>query len=244
METDMERKILGVILARGGSKGVPRKNVRSLAGRPLIQHIFDTAKKSKYITKLILSTEDEEIAGIGKTIGLEVPFMRPAELATDSATGISVIRHAMDFMGGTGFRADAVYSIQPTNPFTSIETIDGAIRLWIDSGCDSVTTIAEVACGHQYITRKLKENNTIENFCTIPAGISMHSRQAREKAYYLTGALYLRSRLLIEAENMDSHYLGNDSRAVVVNEIEAIDINTPFDFELAEWMAGRMNSNQ
>ncbi len=240
----MEKKILGVILARGGSKGVPRKNVRNLAGRPLIQHIFDTAKKSKYITKLILSTEDKEIAEIGRSIGLEVPFMRPSELATDSATGISVIRHAMNFMDGAGFRADAVYSIQPTNPFTSIETIDGAIRLWIESGCDSVTTITEVTCGHPYITKRLKENSTIENFCTIPARTSMHARQAREKAYYLTGALYLRSRSLIEAENMDSHYLGNDSRAVVVNEVEAMDINTPFDFELAEWMADRRNRNQ
>lgn len=237
----MERKILGVILARGGSKGVSRKNVRNLAGRPLIKHIFDTAKKSKYITKLILSTEDEEIAGIGKTIGLEVPFMRPAELATDSATGISVIRHAMNFMGGVGFRADAVFSIQPTNPFTSIETIDGAICLWIDSGCDSVTTIAEVTCGHPYITKRLKEGNVIENFCTIPKGVSMHARQAREIAYYLTGALYLRSRSLVEAENMDSHYLGNDSRAVVVNEIEAVDINTPFDFEFAEWVTRRQD---
>lgn len=240
----MEKKILGVILARGGSKGVPRKNVRKLAGKPLIQHIFDTAKKSKYITKLILSTEDEEIAAIGRSIGLEVPFMRPAELATDSATGISVIRHAMNSMDDAGFTADAVYSIQPTNPFTSIETIDGAIRLWIDSDCDSITTIAKVTCGHPYITKRLKENSAIENFCTIPEGTSMHARQAREKAYYLTGALYLRSRSLIESENMDSHYLGPDSRAVVVNEIEAIDINTLFDFELAEWIAGRRKSNQ
>lgn len=240
----MEKKILGVILARGGSKGVPRKNVRNLAGRPLIQHIFDTAKKSKYITKLILSTEDEEIAGIGRSIGLEVPFMRPAELATDSATGISVIRHAMNSMDSTGFRADAVYSIQPTNPFTSIETIDGVIKLWIDSGCDSVTTVAEVMCGHPYITKRLKEDSVIENFCTISPGTSMHARQAREKAYYLTGALYLRSRSLIETENMDSHYLGNDSRAVVVDEVEAIDINTPLDFELAEWLAGRRKNDQ
>lgn len=235
----MNKKILGIILARGGSKGVPRKNICKLGGKPLIQYIFEAARKSKYITKLIMSTEDEEIANVGKSIGIEVPFMRPAELATDNATGISVIKHALKFFDDIGFKADGVFSLQPTNPFTSIETIDGAIRLWIDSGCDSVTTIAGINSGHPYITKRLKEDNVIENFCNIPEGISMHIRQDREKAYYMTGALYLRSRSLVEAENMDSHYLGKDSRAIVVDEIEALDINTPFDFEFAEWVTRR-----
>jgi CMP-N-acetylneuraminic acid synthetase len=240
----MERKILGVILARGGSKGVPRKNIRELGGKPLIQYIFEAARKSKYITKLIMSTEDEEIANVGKSIGIEVAFMRPAELATDNATGISVIKHALKFFDDTGFKADGVFSLQPTNPFTSTQTIDIAVELWLDKGCDSVTTIAKVNSGHPYITKRLKEDNVIENFSSIPEGISMHIRQDREKAYYMTGALYLRSRSLVEAENMDSHYLGKDSRAVVVDEIEAIDINTLFDFEFAEWMVGRSGNNE
>jgi CMP-N-acetylneuraminic acid synthetase len=237
------KEILAVILARGGSKGVPKKNISKIEGKPLMQYIFDAARKSKYITKIILSTEDEEIANIGKSIGIEVPFMRPEELATDNAPGILVIKHAMKFFDHVGFRADGLFSLQPTNPFTSTQTIDKSVELWLDTGCDSVTTITEVTRGHPYITKRLKEGNSIENFCSIPKGISMHVRQAREKAYYLTGALYLRTRSLVEAENMDSHYLGRDSRAVEVNEIEAIDINTPFDFEMAEWVMSKRMKN-
>ena len=235
----MDKIILAVIPARGGSKGVPMKNIRDIAGKPLMQYIFEASKKSNYITKIILSTEDEDIAVVGRSLGMEVPFMRPKELATDDVPGISVIKHALRFFDESGFKADAVISMQPTNPFITAGTIDKSIELWLDSECDSVTTISEVTRGHPYITKRLKEGGIIENFCTIPGGISMHVRQAREKAYYLTGALYLRGRSIIESENIDSHYLGKDSRAIVVDEIEAIDINTPFDFELAEWVMSK-----
>ena len=234
----MDKKILAIIPARGGSKGVPRKNIKPLCGKPLIQHIFESAKKSKYITKLIVSTEDREIADTARAIGLNVPFMRPAELATDNASSISVIKHALKFFDDKGERYDGVISIQSTNPFTSTRTIDEAIKLSIDTGCDSVTTIAEAGI-HPYITKRLKKDNVIESFCIIPEGTVIHRRQEREKAYYMTGAIYMRNRGLIEAENMDGHYLGRDSRAVVVDETEAMDINTQSDFELIEWMMAK-----
>ncbi len=234
----MGKKILGVIPARGGSKGVPRKNVRDLGGTPLIRHIFESARKSEYISRLILSTEDEEIAAVGKEIGMEVPFMRPKEFSTDSASLISVTRHALHFFDESGFRADGVISLQPTNPFLSAESIDKAIQLWLNTGCDSVTSIA-VSPIHPYITKKLKEDGKIENFCLIPEGIKMGRRQDREVAYYLTGAIYLRTRTLLEADYEDGHHLGEDSRAVVLNETEATDINTQSDFEFAEWLMSR-----
>ncbi len=231
----MEKIILGIIPARGGSKGVPRKNIKILNKKPLLQYIFEAARKSEYIDRLILSTEDNEIAAIGRSMGLEIPFMRPQKLSTDIASGISVVKHALSFFDEIGYKADGIISLQATNPFLSTQTINNSVKLWLDTGCDSVTTIAETSI-HPYITKRLKENNKIENFCIIPDGTKMGSRQERETAYYLTGGLYLRSRSLIEAENMDSHYLGKDSRAVVVNEMEAIDINTQIDFEFAEWM--------
>jgi len=229
----MKKKVLGVIPARGGSKGVLRKNIRNLCGKPLIQHIFESAKKSKYIDRLIISTEDEEIANVAKSIGLEVPFMRPKELATDNASSISVIKHALKFFDDTGTRFDGVISIQATNPFTSTDTIDRAIQLWMETACESVTTIAEAGI-HPYITKRLKEGSAIESFCIIPKGVKIDRRQERETAYYMTGAIYMRGRALIEAENMDGHYLGKDPRAVVVAEIEAMDINKQLDFELVE----------
>lgn len=236
------KKILGVVPARGGSKGIPRKNLKLLGGLPLLQHIIRTAEQSKYINRLILSTEDDEIVRVGKEIGIEVPFKRPAELATDNATGISVIKHALQYFDSIGERFDGVISLQATNPLMKAETIDRAIDLWLETGCESVTAVAQLNTGHPYITKRLGDNGRIENFCEIPDNAKMHCRQARETAYYLTGALYLRRRDLIEAENMDSHYLGADSRAIVVSELESIDINTPFDFELAEFIYNKLRS--
>jgi CMP-N-acetylneuraminic acid synthetase len=232
----MDKIVLAVIPARGGSKGVPRKNIRQLYGKPLIQYIFESAEKSKYINRLILSTEDNEITDVARSIGIEVPFMRPHELATDNASSISVIKHALKYFDDTGVRFDGVISLQSTNPFTTTETINKAIELWLETGCDSVTTISEVTQGHPYITKRLKPGNIIESFCIIPDGVVISRRQDREKAYYMTGAIYMRSRQLIEAENIDGHYLGRDSRAVVVDGIEAQDINNQFDFEFVEWL--------
>jgi len=236
------KKILGVVPARGGSKGIPGKNIKLLGGVPLMQHIIRTAEQSKYIDRLILSTEDDEIAAAGEEIGIEVPFRRPAELATDNATGISVIRHALEHFDSQGEMFDGVISLQATNPLMKTETIDRAIDLWLETGCDSVTAIALLTKGHPYITKRLGDNGRIEDFCEIPVNARMHRRQARETVYYLTGALYLRSRELIEAENMDSHYLGPDSRAIIVSELDSVDIDTHFDFELAELLYNKLKT--
>jgi N-acylneuraminate cytidylyltransferase/CMP-N,N'-diacetyllegionaminic acid synthase len=233
------KTILGVIPARGGSKGVPRKNIAQLCGKPLIEHIFESARRSKYINRLVLSTEDDEIAQVARSKGIEVPFMRPFELATDTASSISVIKHALRYFDDSNLRFDGVISLQPTNPFTTTETIDRAIKLWLDTGCDSITTVSEVTRAHPYITKRFKPGNIIESFCVIPEGVVIHQRQSRERAYYMTGAIYVRSRELIEAENMDEHYLGSDARAVVVDETEAHDINSELDLELAEWIMMR-----
>ena len=101
-------KVLGVISARGGSKGVPRKNVRPLAGRPLMTHMIENAQKAQLIDRLILTTEDDKIMEIGRACGIEIPFRRPAELANDKATGIDVSKHSMEAMDGLGYRADVI----------------------------------------------------------------------------------------------------------------------------------------
>lgn len=238
----MSKAILGIIPTRGGSKGVPRKNIRSLCGKPLMQYIFNSVKKSKYIDKLVISTEDPEIINVAHSLGLEIPFVRPKELATDTASSISVIKHALKYFDATGLRFDGVISLQPTNPFTSVDTINKVVELWLATSCDSVTTVAEVIKGHPYITKRLKPGNIIESFCVIPDGLDISRRQNREKAYYMTGAVYMRSRELIEAENMDGHYLGKDSRAIVVSELEANDINSEFDFKMVEWLMSQRNT--
>jgi CMP-N-acetylneuraminic acid synthetase len=156
---------VAVIPARGGSKGIPRKNIRALGEKPLIHYIFESARQSKHINRLVVSTEDREIAEVARALGIDVPFMRPAELATDSASSISVIKHALRYFDNSGVRFDAVVSVQLTNPLTTVGTIDRAIELWLETGCDSVTTIAEVTRAHPYITKRLKPGSVIESFC-------------------------------------------------------------------------------
>jgi CMP-N,N'-diacetyllegionaminic acid synthase len=235
----MQKTILAVIPARGGTKGIPYKNIKGLGDKPLIQYIFDAARCSKYIDQLVLSTDDEGIAVVAKELGIEVPFMRPEELARDDSSLISVIKHAMRYFDDLGIKVDGVLSLQPTCPFLNTRTIDKAVELWLNSGCDSVTTVSEITKGHPYISKRLKENGRIEDFCVIPEGADNRQRQYREKAYYLTGGLYLRNRSLVESDKSGSHHLGEDSRSIIINEIESLDINTDFDFSMAEFVLER-----
>ena len=123
-------KVLAVIPARGGSKGVPQKNIRLLAGKPLIGYTIDAARDSKELTNWIVSTDDEAIAEVARECGAEVPFIRPELLATDSAKAIPVIQHALKEMEERdGIQYDAVMMLQPTTPFRTAEDIDEAIRI-------------------------------------------------------------------------------------------------------------------
>lgn len=236
--TAHERKgnILAVIPARSGSKRISNKNTRKLGNKSLIAYIIESAKKSKLIDRLVLSTNGDNIADIGRSLGAEVPFKRPDHLSSDNVPLISVIRHAYDYFKDRGFHYDAVLSLQPTCPFTSTQTIDKVISLWQQSKCDSVTTVAEIKHGHPYIAKSLEEDNGIRDFCNIPKNAVVVPSQKRRKAYYLTGGIYLRSVKLLELDNISGHCLGNDARAITLNEVEAVDINTEIDFKFAEFL--------
>lgn len=225
--------ILTVIPARGGSKGVPRKNVKLLGGKPLIAHTIETALAAENVDKVIVSTDDKEVHAIAEEYGVSAPFIRPQELSGDTAPLLAVVRHAIGWYAEKDEHFDAAISLQPTCPFLKPGTLDSAIELWLESGCDSVTTVAEIENGHPYIAKRILKDGTTEPFCKIPEGAIVAPRQKREKAYYLTGSLYLRSQALL-ACNEAGHCLGNDSRVVVVEPHEAVDINTPIDFSFAE----------
>lgn len=121
----MKPTFLAVIPARGGSKGIPRKNIREIAGKPLIAWSIEEAKKSKYITKLILSSDDKEIIDVAKQYGCEAPFVRPKALAADETPGVDPILHAIEQCPGY----DYVVVLQPTSPLRTVENIDGAIEM-------------------------------------------------------------------------------------------------------------------
>ena len=137
-------KVLGIIPARGGSKGVPRKNVRLLCGKPLLAYTVESALASKRLTRTILSTEDAEIAAVGGRCGIEVPFLRPAELALDTSPTFPVVQHALAEMEREGRSYDAVCLLQPTNPLRRAEDIDQCIELLETTGADSVISVLPV----------------------------------------------------------------------------------------------------
>ncbi len=141
----MDEKILVVITARGGSKGVPRKNIRMVAGKPLIAYTIETALQvRKQVHRIIVSTEDDEIAGISRKFGAEVPFMRPAELAEDKTPSLPVLQHALRFVEEQdSTRMDWVLLLQPASPLRTREDILAALELARKGGCDSIISVVQ-----------------------------------------------------------------------------------------------------
>ena len=228
--------ILCIIPARGGSKGVPGKNLRPLGGFPLISHSIKTAISVPAISEVVLSTEHPMIAEIGASFGAQIPFLRPREIAGDMAALIDVVRHGYTHFKLHGRTFEGVLCLQPTAPFIKSSTITEAIELLQESGCDSVTTVAQISEGHPYTAKRMESQNVITNFCDPPRGLDISSRQSREPAYFLTGGFYLRSIPLIENKVREGHVLGDDGRAIRVSGIEATDINTELDFRFAEFL--------
>lgn len=137
-------RVLGLVTARGGSKGVPRKNVRLLAGKPLLAWTAEAALAARRLTQVVLSTDDEEIAAVGRACGLEVPFLRPPELARDDTPMMPVVQHALGAVDRPGEPFDAVCLLQPTTPLRHAAHIDACIELLEQSGADSVVTFVPV----------------------------------------------------------------------------------------------------
>ena len=141
-------QVLGVITARGGSKGLPRKNIRLLCGKPLLQYTAESALACRRLSRVILSTDDIEIAKVGRDCGLEVPFLRPSELAADDTPTLPVIQHAVAWMEARGEYHDAICQLQPTNPLRRPEDIDACIELLERSDADAVMTVLPVPAEH------------------------------------------------------------------------------------------------
>ena len=228
-----EAKILAVIPARGGSKGVPGKNLRSVLGKPLISFMIKYAQASKFISKIVVSTDDEKIAGAARSFGAEVPFLRPKEMAQDISPLNPALKHALDYYDSTGWRADAVISLQPTSPLITTEIIDSVIRFFLETGCDSAVTISEIKHGHPYRAKKLHSDGRLENFCAEFDGEKFFNRQERPPSYAYNGAVYLRTRALVENWDGQDMGLGKDCRGLVIGQEYAANIDDEFDLKIA-----------
>lgn len=228
-------RVLGLVPARGGSKGVPRKNVRLLRGRPLLAYTADAARGARRLTRVVVSTDDPEIAEVALGCGLEVPFMRPAALAGDEAPMVPVVQHAIRALECAGDRFDAVCVLQPTCPLRRPADIDGAVALLEATGADSVISFVAVGEKHPMRMKHLDEEGRVTNppFAEPAEGMR---RQALPPLYLREGSIYLTRRTTIMEHGM---LQGADCRAWVVPPERACNIDTPFDLAMAEWMLGR-----
>lgn len=183
-------KILGIIPARGGSKGVPGKNIKLLGDKPLLQYTADAAKQAALISDTIISTDSEEIANVAAQSGIEVPFIRPEVLATDTASSIDMVIHAVNFLIAQGRKYDAVCLLQPTNPFRQKGFIDMAIEKFIQAGSDSLISVLPVP--HEFNPHWVFEKNAYGNL-TVATGETeiIRRRQDLPVAFYRDGSIYL-----------------------------------------------------
>ena len=183
-------QILGLVPARGGSKGVPRKNIRLLGGRPLIAYTIDAAKRATRLDRVVVSTEDEEIAEIARALGAEVPFRRPPELARDDSPTLPVVQHALRTLEDQDWRCDAVCVLQPTFPFRSPADIDACIERFEESQADCVVTVHKVP--HQYNPHWVflqRPDGTLRISTGEVAPIP--SRQLLPPAFHRSGSIYV-----------------------------------------------------
>ena len=228
-------KVLGVITARGGSKGLPGKNLRVLAGKPLIAHTIDTARESKAFDRLILSTDDDAIAAAGRSQGCDVPFMRPAELARDETPHLPVLQHAVAWLAAhDNYTPDAVMILQPTSPLRRAVDIRESVGLLESSGADSVVSVSEVPAHFNPMrTLRIDEQGFATLFVTgEPVRRRINRRQDMPAAWTMNGAIYLfRTSVLSAAE--PSLY-GARTAAYVMPQEFSVSIDSLDDWSDAE----------
>lgn len=220
-------RILGILTARGGSKGIPRKNIVPLAGKPLLGYMLKAAQGSR-LTRVIVSTDDKEIATIAKNLGGDVPFLRPAELAQDNTRDLPVLQHAISVLRDAGEDYDAVMMLHPTSPLCRADDINACIAVMEDTGADSVMSMVEVT---DFAPYKLKIIRDGQIFALLEdEGSEPKPRDASQKIYKRNAAIYLTKTPLILAGDM----FGLRSMAYVMPAERSVDINTPFDLKIAE----------
>jgi len=227
--------VIGIIPARGGSKGIKSKNIYPLAGRPLIDYTIKEAIAANSFKRLIVSTDSAEIAEVARRSGAEVPFMRPAELSRDDSPTYSVIEHALTwFWDNENEWYEYMMLLQPTAPLRSSKDIKGAIK-HMDANADradSLVSLCKIDDPHPLKTKKIVNDFALPYFDHIPASASFR-RQDLEPAYFLNGAIYLCN---IDEMICRKETIGSRTIAYVMPPERSVNIDELYDLKLAEWM--------
>ena len=223
-------RIMAFIPARGGSKGIPHKNVALLAGKPLIQYTITAAQKSKYVNNIFLSSDDPEIIAFVKSLGLEVSYRRPVELAMDTTPMIDTVLHALEWLNNKGYIPDIVLLLQPTSPLRRTKDIDGAIKQFLNSNKSSLMSVHEIA-EHPYECVKLSQRGwTYLQKPEIPA---YRRQDYQEKYYYINGAIYLADlEFLLKEKNF---VVEGNTEVYIMPPAYGIDVDDSFDLKRCEF---------
>lgn len=228
-------EVLGLIPARGGSKGIPRKNVAGLGGRPLLAYTCEAALASSTLTRTVLSTDDGAIADVGRACGVEVPFLRPAGLSADETPMIDVVRHALRALEqAEGYRPDVLVLLQPTSPLRRARHIDDAVDLLCASGADSVVTVVPVP--HRFSptsVMRLVEGRLV----AFAEGPAPARRQDKPRLYARNGPAVLAVKRSVVLDQASLY--GDDCRPLVMDAESSVDVDEPADLAYAEHLLER-----
>jgi CMP-N,N'-diacetyllegionaminic acid synthase len=220
--------VLGIVPARGGSKGVPRKNLQLIEGHTLVEHVARAARESGVLDRVVLSTDSSEIADAGRQAGLEVPFIRPADLAADDTPMAPVLQHALDALARGGWTPDVMVLLQPTSPLRRPDHIRNAVELLYETKADSVVTVNELPLDHSpdYLMRI--EEGFLRPF--LAEGARLTRRQDARPAYWREGTAYVFWRETLERFG---NIYGDKCYPLILDPAESLSIDTEADLEEA-----------
>ncbi len=228
-EITLNMKILGIIPARGGSKGIKNKNIRQFCGRPLISYVIDCAKKSKYIQKTIVSTESEEIVKVARRYGAEVPFLRPPQFAQDKSRVSDAIIHLLSKLKTDfDYIPDIIVLLQTTSPLRTPQDIDGAIKLLIDKKADSVVSV----CATEQLVFTKDSENRLKNLITKKEFLRSNNRQELPRTFKLDGSMVyaIKTKIFLKYKS----FLAGKLVGYEIPRWRSVDLDEPEDFVVGE----------
>ncbi|HOS45035.1 MAG TPA: acylneuraminate cytidylyltransferase family protein [Paludibacter sp.] len=230
-------KVVCIIPARGGSKGVPRKNIKLLAGKPLIAYTIEQALESKYIDRTIVSTEDDEIADISRQFAAEVPFMRPENLAGDHVATVDVLLHAINWLEEKElYSFDILALLHTTTPLRAVEDIDACIEMLKSTKADNVFTVTEAYRNPYFNMVEVDERGKVQ---LIKQG-SFTSRQSAPKVYDMNSSIYVWWK---ERFKKSVKIFMDNSRIYIMPKQRSVDIDDDIDFKIAEMIMAEKTKN-
>ncbi len=231
------KSILGIIPARGGSKGLPKKNIKMMCGKPLIFWTIDQALASEYVDEVFLSTDSEEIAEVSKRTGLNVPFLRPPELARDDSPTADAIEHVLTELQKNGKRFDYLVLLEPTSPLRRPEDIDAAIRIMDrKKDADCLISVGEIHMEHPMIAKAIDKNGFVAPY--IHGLEKINQRQQADKAYFPYGVIYISK---VSSFMEKRTFYTEKTIPYFIERWQNFEVDDEIDFDIIEYLMMKKN---